>query len=144
MASQEYAILEEFPELNNVKVSDYAELDNVYHYDPFEAVDTEAMIVRILTAEYMMNAELSTNGKRGISEINRINVENTTNNSRRRNRNRASCQFRLEAAGERPRWQATALRVHRSQRGPGHVDEKSYGRHSPERVDQRHCRRVRA
>eukprot|EP00966_Prymnesium_polylepis_P239465 5538025-Prymnesium_polylepis.1 len=29
MASQEYATLEEFPELNNVKLSDYVELDQI-------------------------------------------------------------------------------------------------------------------
>ena len=63
MASQEYAILEEFPGLDNVKVSDYAELDQVYHYDPFEAVDAEVMIFDIITTNYMMNTELSCNGK---------------------------------------------------------------------------------
>ena len=73
-----------FPELNSVKLSDYAEIDKVYHYDPFEAVDTEAMIVGIITAEYMMNAELSTNGKRRMSEINSTDVENTTKTHRRR------------------------------------------------------------
>ena len=66
MASQEYAILDDFLELDNANLSDYTELDEVYHYDPFEAVDTEAMIVGIITAEYMMNAKLSTNGKQDV------------------------------------------------------------------------------
>eukprot|EP00966_Prymnesium_polylepis_P128550 2973180-Prymnesium_polylepis.1 len=64
MASQEYEILEEFPDLENVRLSDYTELDKVYRYDPFEPVDTEAMIFGIITAEYIMNTDLSVNGKR--------------------------------------------------------------------------------
>lgn len=75
MASQEYAILEEFPGLDNVEVSDYAELDKVYHYDPFEAVDAEVMIFDIITTNYMMNTKLSCNDKRRMSEISSTDVE---------------------------------------------------------------------
>eukprot|EP00966_Prymnesium_polylepis_P221515 5124458-Prymnesium_polylepis.1 len=84
MASQEYPILDEFPELNQLKLSDYAEIDEVYHYDPFDAIDTEVMVVGIITAEYMTNADMSTDGKRKISEIGSTDVENTTRSQRRR------------------------------------------------------------
>ena len=52
-ASQEYSILDEFPEFNVMDLSTYAEIDSIYRYDPFDAVDTEAAIVGIITEEYM-------------------------------------------------------------------------------------------
>ena len=109
MASQEYAILEEFPELNNVKLSDYTEVDEVYHYDPFEAVDTEAMIFGIITAEYVMNTELSTNGKRTMSEISSNVEEKTTKSQRRRTEGVRLADFGWKQldngyAGKRPRF----------------------------------------
>eukprot|EP00966_Prymnesium_polylepis_P051403 1189656-Prymnesium_polylepis.1 len=109
MASQEYAILEEFPDLNNVNLSDYTEIDKVYHYDPFEAVDTEAMIVSIITAEHMMNAELSTKGKRKMSETNSTHVENTTKTHRRRTESGRPADFGWKQqenghCGKRPRF----------------------------------------
>ena len=50
-ATQEYSILDEFPEFNVMDLSTYAEIDSIYHYDPFDAVDTD--IVGIITEEYM-------------------------------------------------------------------------------------------
>ena len=113
MASQEYAILEEFPGLNHVKLSDYAELDQVYHYDPFETVDTEAVMFGIITAEYIINAEhdikLSNNGKRQMSEIGGTDVETTTKTHRRRTESGRLANFgwkQLENGhtGKRPRF----------------------------------------
>ena len=113
MASEEYDILEEFPELENVSLSDYTELDKVYHYDPFEAVDTEAMILGIITAEYIMDAEhdaeLSNNGKRRMSEIGSTDVETTTKTHRRRTEGGRLANFGWKQienghAGKRPRF----------------------------------------
>lgn len=113
MASEEYDILEEFPELENVSLSDYTELDKVYHYDPFEAVDTEATIVGIITAEYIMTAEhdvkLSKNGKREMSEISTTDVETTTKTHRRRTEGGRLANFGWKQienghAGKRPRF----------------------------------------
>ena len=113
MASEEYDILEEFPELENVSLSDYTELDKVYHYDPFEAVDTEATIVSIITAEYIMSAEhdvkLSNNGKREMSEISNTDIETTTKTHRRRTEggrlvNYGWKQIENGHAGKRPRF----------------------------------------
>ena len=111
MASQEYAILEELPGLDNVKLSDYAELDQVYHYDPFEVVDAEeVMILDIITTNYMMNTELSFNGKRRMSEIGSTDVEeNTTKYQRERTEGVRLANFgwkQLENgyAGKRPRF----------------------------------------
>ena len=114
MASQEYAILEEFPDLNNVKLSDYAELDQVYHYDPFDTVDTEAVMFGIITAEYIINAEhdvkLSNNGnKRQMSEIGGTDVQTTTMTHRRQTESERLANFgwkQLENGhtGKRPRF----------------------------------------
>ena len=113
MASQEYEILEEFPDLENVRLSDYTELDKVYHYDPFEAVDTEAAIVGIITAEYIMSTDhdvkLSKNGKREMSEISNTDVETTTKTHRRRTEGGRLANFgwkQLENGhtGKRPRF----------------------------------------
>ena len=113
MASEEYDILEEFPELENVSLSDYTELDKVYHYDPFEAVDTEAATVGIITAEYIMSAEhdvkLSKNGKREMSEISNTDVETTTKTHRRRTESGRLANFGWKQienghAGKRPRF----------------------------------------
>jgi len=105
MASQEYPILDEFPEFNQLKLSDYAEIDKVYHYDPFEAVDKEAMMVGIITAEYIMNADMSIDGKRRIGST---DVE-TTKSQRRRTEGVRLADFgwkQLENghAGKRPRF----------------------------------------
>ena len=49
MASQEYAILDESTELN---LADYADLDSVFRYDPFDAVDAEtATTMDVTTAQ---------------------------------------------------------------------------------------------
>ena len=114
MASEEYDILEEFPELENVSLSDdYTELDKVYHYDPFEAVDTEAMIFGIITAEYIMSTDhdvkLSKNGKREMSEISNTDVETTTKTHRRRTEGGRLANFGWKQienghAGKRPRF----------------------------------------
>ena len=48
-APSEYSILDEFPDLKDINLSDYAEIDSVYRYDPFDAIDTEAAIVGIIT-----------------------------------------------------------------------------------------------
>jgi hypothetical protein len=109
MASQEYEILEDFPDLENMRLSDYTELDKVYRYDPFEPVDTEAMIFGIITAEYIMNTDLSVNGKRTMSEINSDAEENTIKSQRRRTETVRLAKFgwkQLENgyAGKRPRF----------------------------------------
>ena len=109
MASEEYDILDEFPELEDVSLSDYTELDKVYHYDPFEAVDTEAMIFGIITAEYIMNTDLSVNGKRTMSEISSDAEEKTAKSQRRRTEGVRLADFgwkQLENgyAGKRPRF----------------------------------------
>ena len=122
MASEEYDILEEFPELENVSLSDYTELDKVYHYDPFEAVDTEATIVSIITAEYIMSAEhdvkLSNNGKREMSEISNTDIETTTKTHRRRTEGGRLVNFGWKQienghAGKRPRFVYVAPNVDR-------------------------------
>ncbi len=109
MASQEYDILKKFPDIENVRVSDYTELDKVYHYDPFEPVDTEAMISGIITAEYIMNTDLSVNGKRTMSEISSDAEEKTAKSQRRRTESVRLAKFdwkQLENgyAGNRPRF----------------------------------------
>lgn len=106
---EEYEILEEFPKLNSVTLSDYTELDEVYHYDPFEAVDTEAMIFGIITAEYIVNTDLSINGKRTMSQISSDAEEKTTKFQRRRTEKVRLSDFgwkQLENgyAGKRPRF----------------------------------------
>lgn len=110
MASQEYEILDEFPELKNVSLSDYTELDKVYHYDPFEAVDTEAMIFGIITAEYIVNTDLSINGKRTRSEISSDADEKTIKSQQRRRTETVRLakfgwkQLENGHAGKRPRF----------------------------------------
>jgi hypothetical protein len=113
-ASQEYAILDEFPELNVMNLSDYAEIDSVYRYDPFDAVDTEAAIVGIITAEYM-RFEMPTHSlKRAAAELDSIDVEKVnTKPPRRRSEDGRLANFGWKKedngqSGKRPRFVYTS------------------------------------
>ena len=74
-ASQEYSILDEFPEFNVMDLSTYAEIDSIYRYDPFDAVDTEAAIVNIITEEYMGRVMPNNSLKRTVPESDEVDVE---------------------------------------------------------------------
>ena len=74
-----------------------------------KAVDTEAMIFEIITAEYIMSTDLSINGKRTWSDINSDAKEKTIKSQRRRTESVRLADFgwkQLENgyAGKRPRF----------------------------------------
>ena len=96
-------------------LSTYAEIDSIYRYDPFDAVDTEAAIVGIITEEYMGRVMPNDSLKRTVPESDEVDVQKAINikTPRRRSEDGRLTNFGwkkedIGRCGKRPRFVYTS------------------------------------
>ena len=99
---------------NVMDLSTYAEIDSIYRYDPFDAVDTEAAIVGIITEEYMGRVMPNDSLKRTVAERDiDVNEVSNTKTPRRRSEDGRLTNFGwkkedIGRCGKRPRFVYTS------------------------------------